>query len=136
MKWIASLFMFLSLAGAARAQALPYNTVDCDNANGNPKLCTIESDEPERVWVIIGSAAGGFHCDNTGCTGSDGYWTGTEKEFDRSMPAGWSPNWKDAKQYGPNDDPDHDIPNGMHCCYAEYPTPIDPKTGKLAWSSR
>ena len=97
-------------------EALPYNTVDCDNANGNPKLCTIESDEPERVWVIIGSAAGGLHCDKTGCTGTDGYWTGIKKVFTKGVRAGWSLNWRDAKQYGPNDNPDYDIPNGMHCC--------------------
>lgn len=29
-------------------QGLPYNTVDCDNANGNPKLCTVEADE--ETW--------------------------------------------------------------------------------------
>lgn len=24
---------------------MPYGTVDCDNADGNPKLCTVEADE-------------------------------------------------------------------------------------------
>ena len=29
-------------------QELPYDSVDCDNAHGNPKLCTVEPDE--EVW--------------------------------------------------------------------------------------
>lgn len=28
------------------AEELPYDTVDCDNADGNPSLCTVEPDEP------------------------------------------------------------------------------------------
>jgi len=28
------------------ADDLPYDSVDCDNANGDPKLCTVEPDEP------------------------------------------------------------------------------------------
>jgi hypothetical protein len=31
---------------------LPYNSVDCDNANGNPKLCTVEADAPEPEDVL------------------------------------------------------------------------------------
>jgi hypothetical protein len=27
-------------------QELPYDSVDCDNADGNPELCTVEPDEP------------------------------------------------------------------------------------------
>lgn len=27
---------------------LPCNSVDCDNADGNPKLCTVEPDEDEQ----------------------------------------------------------------------------------------
>lgn len=30
---------------------LPYDSVDCDNANGNPKLCTVEADEPDGPAV-------------------------------------------------------------------------------------
>jgi hypothetical protein len=26
--------------------AMPYNTVDCDNADGDPAKCTVEGDEP------------------------------------------------------------------------------------------
>lgn len=34
------------LCGSAFAQELPYDSVDCDNAEGNPKLCTVEPDAP------------------------------------------------------------------------------------------
>lgn len=37
------------------AQQLPYDSVDCDNADGNPLLCTVEPDESniieEKVWL-------------------------------------------------------------------------------------
>src|ERR1700675_3372405 len=131
---IALLASLCAGCAARREKKLPYDSVDCDNANGNPKLCTVESDEPVTVVVIIGYAAGGLHCDGNGCFGPDGYWTGTEKVYARGYPPGWSPDWKDAKQYRPGDsDPNFDVPNGMHCCYAECPTPIDAETGKVSW---
>lgn len=92
-------------------------------------VCTAQEPQP-KVWVIIGDSAGGTHCDKSGCVGLDGYWTGIEKVYAKGFPSGWSPNWKDAKQYGIKDDPNYDIPNGRHCCYSEYPTLIDPQTGK------
>lgn len=30
---------------------IPYNSVDCDNANRDPKLCTVEPDEPEAQVI-------------------------------------------------------------------------------------
>jgi hypothetical protein len=32
---------------------MPANTVDCDNANGNPKLCTVERDESDDADLPI-----------------------------------------------------------------------------------
>ena len=43
---------WLPLLSCSRAQGLPYDSVDCDNANGNPKLCTVESDEPDNCKCI------------------------------------------------------------------------------------
>lgn len=88
------------------------------------------------VWIIIGYGWN-LHCTQTGCTSADIYWTGTEKHYSQYLPQDWSNNWKDAKQYTPSDlDPNFDIPNGRHCCYSEYPTPIDPQTGKVTWPDR
>jgi hypothetical protein len=82
------------------------------------------------VWVIIGYSLD-LNCDKSGCLGVNAYWTGLDKPFRDHWPNGWSPNWKDAKRYGKDDpDPYYDVPNGMHCCYSEYPTPINSKTGR------
>jgi len=97
-------------------------------------LSVVLAQKPQKVWIIIGVAAGGLHCDATGCTGPDGYWTGKDKLYAKGFPKGWSPRWKDAKQYIPGRaDPNYDIPNGRHCCYSEVVTPIDPKNGKTLW---
>lgn len=53
MKLAFALFAILLTASCARPKPAslpppppPYDSVDCDNANGNPKLCTVEPDEP------------------------------------------------------------------------------------------
>ena len=94
----------------------------------------VRSQKAERVWVIIGGGLD-LKCNKTGCDSPDAYWTGKNKVFVKGWPLGWSNNWKDAKQYrdGGPDDPNYDIPNGKHCCYAEYPTPINSLTGKVSW---
>lgn len=48
MKAIFAAFL-LTVSIVAHSQQLPYNTVDCDNANGNPKLCTVEADEKAKT---------------------------------------------------------------------------------------
>lgn len=40
------LVILLLLAACSVSQQLPYDSVDCDNANGDPKKCTVEADEP------------------------------------------------------------------------------------------
>ena len=119
---------------------------------------TAQKPQPKAtVLVIIGSGLD-LKCGKHGCTGPNAYWTGTHKVYvsrpsnrRADWPAGWSPNWKDAVQYTsvagkahadrgdwmmyPGDrDPDYDIPNGAHCCYAEYPTPINSQTGNVDYT--
>jgi hypothetical protein len=36
---------FLLIVSIGWGRQIPYNSVDCDNAKGNPKLCTVEADE-------------------------------------------------------------------------------------------
>jgi len=86
---------------------------------------------PKTTVVVIVGQGLDLHCDKHGCTGPDAYWTGKNKSFVSGWPNGWSNKFGDAKQYGQNEpDPYFDIPNGMHCCYAEYPTLFNIKTGK------
>lgn len=84
--------------------------------------------DPTIVWIIVGAGGAGVTCDSSGCDRPDVYWTGTDNSYADYLPKGWSLNWKDAKQYRIEDDPDRAVPNGRHCCYAENVTSIDPKT--------
>lgn len=48
MRVLVTSLLVLLLSGCASRrtqQELPYDSVDCDNANGDPKLCTVEPDE-------------------------------------------------------------------------------------------
>jgi hypothetical protein len=48
------IFFALVLTVLGQQQELPYDTVDCDNANGNPKLCTVEGDDPDNYGMPHG----------------------------------------------------------------------------------
>jgi hypothetical protein len=46
-RFYVALLLLALLGGTVCFAQMPCNTVDCDNANGNPKLCTVEYDEPD-----------------------------------------------------------------------------------------
>lgn len=87
------------------------------------------------VFVIIGVGLD-LKCASDGCVSPNAYWTGTGKSYVSHWPKGWSPNWKNAKQYpmGGDLEPNFDVPNGAHCCQSESPTPINSKTGRVDWT--
>jgi hypothetical protein len=144
MKYLIVIVVLLLAIGAS-AQSVPPNAVDCDPqmVNGKEiKHCAVEPDamaisvHPAPVPVLIGYGED-LKCNKSGCVGRNAYWTGNpDKSYVANWPKGWSPDWKDAKHYNRVEDYtlNSSVPNGQHCCYAEYVTPINPKTGEEDWT--